>query len=611
MKHILAYGVGALLVANVCLSSVRMILEPEEVEQIMRARARGQMTQEEAVRTLEVVARGYRDLLEDALPPTDKDRLLYTHDSDCYYSTLRRLISFKDKSTLPFLDEMSLSPCESIRSTAIRGCVEVLGVVDALPFISRMERDSRYTALDMSDAYYKLLDLAVIITDYSLWKQGHERFGRRVPATSPYPELSDEDKKTLFTFLLEKIDTCGREGRIDNLLARQLPGYATSVQRAQAMEKFAQKEHDSYWPEVKQEIDKVPANQRKDFRAKGELLDPDRKDRVWPGTAAERLTDPAALAKLAKTDKDAEVRREAVAKLTDQALLAGIATSDKNPWVRREAVSRLDGKDQALLAKVAKDDSNPWVRRMAASKLTAQATLMELAEHDSDREVRRAAVLRIRDQPFLAKIATDAQNTTAMRWAAAYRLKDQTVLAGIARKEQLPHLRREAVAKLADQTLLAVIAGDAGEDRDVRQAAIRRLTDQAVLVEIVRNTKDGWFFRSAIGRLTDQKVLAEIAMKEENALGDYTAVRRLHDQALLAEVVKGGTDKGVRWAAVRKLTDKALLAEIAKDEKDEDLRKAATTRLERLEKGLVEQEAEDDWEEDGDDDGDDDEEDEP
>ena len=81
----------------------------------------------------------------------------------------------------------------------------------------------------------------------------------------------------------------------------------------------------------------------------------------------ERTTDQTKLAKIALEDKDAEVRRAAVAKLTDQALLAKIAVEAKDADVRSAAVAKLT--DQALLAKIAAEDKDLNVCRAAMEKL--------------------------------------------------------------------------------------------------------------------------------------------------------------------------------------------------------------------------------------------------
>jgi hypothetical protein len=73
----------------------------------------------------------------------------------------------------------------------------------------------------------------------------------------------------------------------------------------------------------------------------------------------------AELGKLAISDKDAAVRREAAAKLNDQALLGRIATEDQDPGVRASAVAVVS--DQTLLRTIAEHDIDLNVR-LAASK---------------------------------------------------------------------------------------------------------------------------------------------------------------------------------------------------------------------------------------------------
>ena len=83
-------------------------------------------------------------------------------------------------------------------------------------------------------------------------------------------------------FLLEKTQTeeAGVEELFDMLLIKYLPGYETSVQRLEAMERLAASANEyrrKYGQPRKEELEKIPVEKRKDFRAKGELLDPERK----------------------------------------------------------------------------------------------------------------------------------------------------------------------------------------------------------------------------------------------------------------------------------------------------------------------------------------------
>jgi HEAT repeat protein len=78
------------------------------------------------------------------------------------------------------------------------------------------------------------------------------------------------------------------------------------------------------------------------------------------------LKDQTVLAKIATTDKDADVRSIAVAMLSAQTVLAEIATTDKDADVRSIAVGKLT--DQTVLAKIAKADKDANVRNAAAEQ---------------------------------------------------------------------------------------------------------------------------------------------------------------------------------------------------------------------------------------------------
>jgi len=76
------------------------------------------------------------------------------------------------------------------------------------------------------------------------------------------------------------VEEGGATAELDKVLTAYLPGYSASVQRqnlAERMSDFEGVGTRGYFVNAKQEISKVPVQERKDFRAKGELLDPERK----------------------------------------------------------------------------------------------------------------------------------------------------------------------------------------------------------------------------------------------------------------------------------------------------------------------------------------------
>ncbi len=102
---------------------------------------------------------------------------------------------------------------------------------------------------------------------------------------------------------------------------------------------------------------------------------------------SQSLTDQAALAKIAATEKNREIREAAVAKLTDPIALVQVATGATDFDVRKTAVAKLT--DPASIAQVAINAQDSDIRNAAVSHLNAEdsgvceAFLAKLAENGS------------------------------------------------------------------------------------------------------------------------------------------------------------------------------------------------------------------------------------
>ena len=164
-----------------------------------------------------------------------------------------------------------------------------------------------------------------------------------------------------------------------------------------------------------------------------------------------------------------------------------------------------------------------------------------------------------------------------VRQAAVEKLTDQAVLAEIAGTDGDNDVRKAAVAKLTDQAALAEVAKNIWRP-DVQMAAVAKLTDQVVLAEIAKTCSNNDIRQAALGKLTDQALLAEVAKNGIRAEVQMAAVAKLTDQAVIAKVAKT-CSKYAREAAVEKLIDQAVLAEIATKDSDWNVRYAAVRKL--------------------------------
>lgn len=370
--------------------------------------------------------------------------------------------------------------------------------------------------------------------------------------------------------------------------------------------------------------------------------------------AVGRLTGQAALAKVAFEGKASSVRIAAIGKLTDQTALAKVAENggdrsvsaaaiaamdDSNPALKREAGNLGASTDDAIVsvARIKLAIQEPRIRnrfprivlmarvfpiwqgygvygnilaRMDGEDVTfvlSQAGKTLAQKHwstdfpgsmpESGMPGRTVLPAKVHGGDLLAELLHNAVFTPddlaelssseilMVRQAAVRNLTDQALLAKIAVEDKEADARQVAVEKLTDQALLAKIAAeDTGPF--VRQAAFAKLTDQALLAKIAIEGSDLFVRQAAFERLTDQAALAKVIIESPDlrhcnggSLCYADVVEKLTDQAPLATVVVEVRDADARRKAFGKLTDQAALTKVAVEAEDADIRQAAVGKL--------------------------------
>ena len=254
----------AVLAVTTCQPSLKPHPDPDGVVGRMReAMWRGEMTEHELLLKIEELARKYRDLV-DATAGPENFLTSASPEVDRCMGALTILERTGDRHSLPLFEEMTESKHVEIRLQGMRGYFKVAGVVDSLPFISRVA-DGKPKPADMRSQSFNRTAVYLAL-GWEVWR-------------SPPPP---EDVVKVCAFMLGKAKT-GDDGmvrRLDGVFCENLTGYKDSTQRKEIAEKFAQSKKEdirNHWKAIKEEIEKTPAKERKDFRAKGELLDPKRK----------------------------------------------------------------------------------------------------------------------------------------------------------------------------------------------------------------------------------------------------------------------------------------------------------------------------------------------
>ena len=249
--------------------------------QLRQSVQKGEMTKRDAVLEMEALARKYKAIFETT--PRDDDGMRSTVANDAHdrcTSALIALHGFEDRHSLPLFEEMTGSGDWVIRMYGMTGYVRVAGAVDSLPFVEGISKTPGWGVLDYSPAYGALIAIA-----FNELLPFGKIYSPVVSTPRPSPtELSPAEKRKVHTFMLEKVQTeqPGIVKALDEALAKHLPGYSNSVQRMEIAERLAKSEEvdligkriSDRWKPIKEEIEKTPANERKDFRAKGDLLDP-------------------------------------------------------------------------------------------------------------------------------------------------------------------------------------------------------------------------------------------------------------------------------------------------------------------------------------------------
>ena len=165
--------------------------------------------------------------------------------------------------------------------------------------------------------------------------------------------------------------------------------------------------------------------------------------------------------------EDPLVRASAVDDLENDAqdVFAAIASEDADPGVRLAAVVRLS--DPATIGRIARTDSDGQVRDEAVSMLRAIA--VEAAEPDAG----EAALAGLSEERDLGEVARTARDE-AVSLSALGRLDSQKVIGAVARRSMHRAVRGAALDRLDDRDELVAVAVKT-DHREIALAAFERL----------------------------------------------------------------------------------------------------------------------------------------
>jgi tetratricopeptide (TPR) repeat protein len=294
--------------------------------------------------------------------------------------------------------------------------------------------------------------------------------------------------------------------------------------------------------------------------------------------AVKALTSPATLGRVAREDADASIRSVAVEMLSDQGVLGEVAKADADEDVRALALGRVT--DAAVLADIVQNGRPGETRMAALARLTEPALLGEVAKKNNDVELRKSATLRVTDMAVLADIATEDPEVS-VRQVAIPRVTDAAVLAEVVKKETDASIRQFAISRVdvsqvTDEQVLAEVA-KRHQGPASRKAAAARITGSRLLMEIVDGAEDKDLRELALHRVTDQTLLATAVV--EGSSNSLSILKHVTDPNQLERIARTAKDKACREKAVARIEDETVLAEFASEDFDVSIRAQAGKRL--------------------------------
>ncbi len=287
------------------------------------------------------------------------------------------------------------------------------------------------------------------------------------------------------------------------------------------------------------------------------------------------------LNKIVLNDESVKCRRTAVRKVNYQKVLAIISKNDGDDFIRRCAVKKLN--DPGLLLDLAKNDPSHMVRREAVSNkyFTDQRVLADIAENDQQDYVRRIAVEKLDSlkwQDLFIKIALNKKAKSQLRQAAVKKIEDQDVLVKLAKKDKAYWVRTEAVRKISDQEILKKLM-KYEKNEMVRRVLIQKIDDQDLIESTALNDENEDVRMSAVGKLRNKEIIEKIALEDIASRVRVTAVWKISDKDALVYIVRNDKNREVRRMAVRGIKDQSALLEIVKKAKEVDVQYQAVKQI--------------------------------
>lgn len=260
-----------------------------------------------------------------------------------------------------------------------------------------------------------------------------------------------------------------------------------------------------------------------------------------------------------------------------------IALNNPDWQIRQMAVSYID--DENILKDIVCNDLSTQVAVTAMEHINDTDFLLDVCFNNPFSHIRLATLNRLCDEsllssqelsPFLSKVALNDPDDFICQTAVKNpNLTDENVLVKIIKSNRDAAVKREAILKITDEKLLADVALN-GPDRFIRNSAIQNpnLTDFNVLCEVMKNDNNEFNRYWACVKINDNQSLLRIIFNQSyyGCLDTLVENFNLKGDDYFREIYENDDDNYRRRVAVRFIKDKEYLESIVLNDLDDEVR---------------------------------------
>lgn len=213
------------------------------------------------------------------------------------------------------------------------------------------------------------------------------------------------------------------------------------------------------------------------------------------------------------------------------------------------------------------------VRIEHAKKSYNQEKIIDTAKNDVDWNVRLAAVENIDNENALKDIVS-AELISAVTIKAMERINDEEFLQDICLNHPDSYLRLATINRICDESILPkqklsllleeMLLNDPDSYILKNVCENPNLTNQDVLIRVSKSHRDETLKKQAIRKITDEEILVDFALNDSNEYTRREAISNpnLKDLDILYEIIRFDSDEFNRIMAIYKIPDAESLVKI-------------------------------------------------